>query len=217
MDCLRQWTYHPFLKDGTPFPATGKASIFFSLGDSPEALRKDQEIADRYFKLDDQCRKALAKHDNSPETAAICRKAADTADEFAPDSRFIEKSSAFISAAIALGNCREFTAAMIYAEKAVAVVQLGHDDNSGMAAAYGVRGTVEGNLSKFPEAEHDLALAEDYGQKALDWATHEAPELTNHYKSSLALYLKLHSTVLLALHRYEEAADKLNQMESLSK
>jgi TonB family protein len=34
-DCLKQWTFHPFLKDGVPVAAHGRYSIIFSLGSSP--------------------------------------------------------------------------------------------------------------------------------------------------------------------------------------
>jgi TonB family protein len=49
IDCLKQWTFHPFEKDGNPTPASGIVSIEFSLGkDGPTP--KEEEIANKYFK-----------------------------------------------------------------------------------------------------------------------------------------------------------------------
>jgi protein TonB len=33
IDCVKQWTFHPFEKDGAPVIATGQISIIFVLGD----------------------------------------------------------------------------------------------------------------------------------------------------------------------------------------
>ena len=137
------------------------------------------------------------------------------ADEFAPDARFIEKSSASIDAAWALGNCRDFKSALVYADKAVAVVKLGHDDNSGNSAAYGVRGVIEGNLSNFSAADKDLSTAEEFARKAIEWEKSVQFEHLDSYKRSLAQYLRIHSALLLALDRADDAKKKLDEMETL--
>ncbi|MGB8259174.1 MAG: energy transducer TonB [Terracidiphilus sp.] len=215
IDALKQWTFQPFLQSGTAVTAAGRISIEFSLGMSAEAAKKDEEIAQRYFEVQDECHKALAKQDNSPETGAACKKDADIADEFAPDARFIEKRSSFVYAAWALADCHDFKTALVYANKAVTVVELGHDDNSGSSAAYGIRGIVEGDLNDLPSADRDLTTAEEFGRKALDWAKKENFEDTDSYVNSQRLYLRLHSALLLALNRPGEARKKLEEMETL--
>jgi hypothetical protein len=103
----------------------------------------------------------------------------------------------------------------VYANKAVAIVQIGHDDNSGNAAAYGTRGIVEGDLNDLLAADRDLTIAEEDQRKALEWAKEVNFEHSDSYKSSLAMYLRLHSALLLALKRPEEAKKKLEETESL--
>jgi TonB family protein len=215
VDAMKKWSFHPFSQNGACVAAEGRIPIEFSLGMSPEAARKDEEIAQRFFKVSDECHKELSKQDNSPETGAICKSAADIADQFASDGRFIEKRSSYVYAAWALANAHDFKTALVYANKAVAVVQLGHDDNSGNSAAYGIRGIVEGDLNDLPAADRDLDIAEEDERKALAWAKEVKFEHTESYRSSLALYLRLHSALLIAQNRSDEAKKKLDELETL--
>jgi TonB family protein len=210
IDCLRQWTFHPIEKNGTSVAATGKVSIDFNLGkDAPTP--NEEKIADRYFPLSDQCRKTVAARTDYPATAAICKNAADTADEFPVDRRFIEKRSAFVWAAYALMNNKDFNNALLYATKAVDVVKLGHDDNSGSNAAYGVRGMVEGNLGDLAAADRDLTVAEDFERKGIAWAEQVKFEHGDSYKQALVQDLRFHARVLQGLHRPDEAQKKLDE------
>jgi len=210
IDCLKLWTFHPFQKDGAPVATSGNVSIEFSLGkDGP--IPKEDEIAGRYFPLSDQCRKALSARLDYPAAADVCKSAADTADEFPTDRRFIEKRSAFVFAAYALMNNKNLNTALLYAGKAVEVVKLGHDDNSGSNAAYGVRGMVEGTLGDLPAADQDLTVAEDYERKGIAWADQEKFEHANDYKRALVQDLRFHAQVLQALNRPEDAQKKLDE------
>ena len=65
---------------------------------------------------------------------------------------------------------KDFAAALLYGGKAVDIVKLGHDDNSGSNAAYGVRGMVEGNSGDLAAADQDLTVAEDFERKGIAWA-----------------------------------------------
>jgi len=215
IDALKQWTFRRFELNGVPVQAEGNVSIDFNLGVSSEAAKKDEEIAQRYFMIQDECHQALLKRDNSSETGAICKEDADIADEFAPDARFIEKRSSYVYAAWALANCQDFKTALVYANKAVAVVQLGHDDNSGTSAAYGIRGIVEGDLNDREAADRDLETAEQYERKAIEWAKSVNFEHGDNYKNSMVMYLRLHSALLQALNRPDEAKKKLDEAESL--
>jgi len=240
IDCLKQWTFHPFEKDGNPTPASGIVSIEFSLGkDGPTP--REEEIARKYFKLSDLCRKAmLAKIDHSL-TASVCKQAADTASKFAPDVRFIEKRSAFVSAAWAFmyhGDLKrdltvgirdwgvngealsyrgDLVTALTYADKAVEVVKLGHDDNSGSNAAFAVRGMVEANLVNLKAADQDLTIAEDFERKGIIWAQKEAIALLDDYRRELVQDLRFHAQVLQVLKRPDEAQKKLDEADQLMK
>jgi TonB family protein len=210
IDCLKQWTYRPFQKDGAPVPAIGKVSIEFTLGkDGPTP--KEEEIAGRYFPLSDECRKAVAARADYPAAATVCKSAADTADEFPADRRFIEKRSAFVWAAYALMYNKDLSTAFVYAGKAVDVVKLGHDDNSGSNAAYGVRGIVEGNQGSLTAADQDLTVAEDYERKGIAWAEQEKFEHGDEYKRALVQDLRFHAQVLRALNRPDDGQKKLDE------
>ena len=210
IDCLKQWTYRPFEKNGSPMAASGTVSIAFDLGkDGPTP--KEEEIARRYFPLDEVCRKAVSARTDYQAAAVACKKAADTAGEFAPEVRFIEKRSIYVWTAYAFLYSGDLKTALVYAKKAVDVVKLGHDDNSGSNAAYGVKGIVEGNLGDLKSADRDLSLAEDFGRKGIVWIEKEAPSLREEYRRPLVQDLRFHAQVLQQLNRSDEAQKKLEE------
>jgi len=210
IDCLKQWTYHPFEKDGVPVPASGTVAIEFSLGkDGPTP--DEEKIATRYFPLSDQCRKAVSAREDFKAAAAVCKTAADTADEFPSDRRFIEKRSAFVWASYALMYSNDLKDALVYAGKAVDVVKLGRDDESGSNAAYGVRGIVEGNLGELTAADQDLNLAEDFERKGIAWVEKDSSSLAPSYRHALVQDLRFHAQVLRGLNRPEDAQKKLDE------
>lgn len=210
IDCVKQWTFHPFEKDGAPVSASGRVSIVFSLGkDGPTP--KEEEIASRYFSLSDQCRTAANARKDYAMAADLCKQAADTADEFPADRRFIEKRSSFVWAASALMNNKELNPALVYASKAVEMVKLGHDDNSGSNAAFGIKGMVEANLGDLKAADQDLTIAEDFERKGIEWAEQVKFEHGDSYKHALVQDLRFHAQVLQGLNRPDEAQKKLDE------
>jgi TonB family protein len=210
IDCLKQWRWRPFAKDGAPIAAEGPVSIEFSLGkDAPTP--NEEKIAKRYLPLSEECRKALSARTDFAAAAAVCKQAAETAEEFAPDVRFAEKRTAFVWAALAIADTGDLKAALGYAAKAVDVVKLGHDDESGSNSAYGVKGVVEGRLGDLTAADSDLTVAEDFGRKGLAKVGKEAPSLGQEYKGALLLDLRFHAQVLQQLNRPDEAQKKLDE------
>lgn len=209
IDCVKQWTYRPFEKDGSPVSASGRVSIEFSLGIDSASAKKDEEIAQRYFPLSDQCRKSVSARSDTAAAADACRRAAETADEFGPDVRYIEKRSAFVWAAYGLMGNGDLKAALAYGNKAVDEVKLGHDDNSGSNAAYGVRGMVEARMGDLSAADQDLNVAEDFERKGIAWAEEVKFEHGDSYKHALAQDLHIHAQVLQALNKPDEAKLKL--------
>ncbi|MFC5864371.1 hypothetical protein ACFPT7_18845 [Acidicapsa dinghuensis] len=146
----------------------------------------------------------------------MCRKAADIASEFSPDNRFIEKRSAFVYAATAIANSGDLNNAIPYAKKAVAVVSLGHDDNSGSSAAYSVLGELEALTGNFADGDHDLTTSEDYERKGIVWAETNAASLAPSYRGTLAKDLRFHAELLKHLNRPEDAQAKLDEANKLS-
>jgi TonB family protein len=214
IDCVKQWTFKPFVKDGSLADASGQLSIIFDLGKDNPTPQED-EIASRYFPADQKCRTALAVRDNSATAADLCKQAGVIAQEFGPDVRFIEKRSAFVSGAWALANNGRFDEALTFAQDAVGVVKLGHDDNSGSSAAYFVLAVVEGDMRDLAGADRDLTTAEDFERKGIAWAESVKFEHMDSYKWSLAQELQLHGMLLKALDRPTDAQKKLDEAASL--
>jgi TonB family protein len=210
MDCLKQWTFHPFEKDGVPVAATGPASIIFILSDYHPAP-DDEQIADRYFPLFDQCNKAISSRADTKSAEDVCNQAAETAEKFGPEVRFIEKRSAFVYAATACANNRDLPNALAWADKAVEVVKLGHDDNSGSSAAYSTKGDIEGMMGDLTGSDRDLTVAEDFSRKGIAWVEKEAPSLRAEYVRSFVRDLQFHAKVLQAMGQSDEAQKKLDE------
>jgi TonB family protein len=214
IDCLKQWKFHPFEKDGAPVPATGTIAITFDLGkDGPTP--DEEKIASQYFPLSDQCRKAVSARTDPQAASAVCTNAAEVAEQFPADRRFIERRSAFVYAATALANNKDPKDALRWAASAVEVVKLGHDDDSGNSAAYSTKGTIEGMLGDLNAADTDLNTAEDFGRKGLVWVEEEAPSLRQEYVRPLVRDLRFHAQILQALNQSDEAQKKLDEAAKL--
>ncbi len=210
IDCLKQWTFHPFEKNGAPVPATGQIPIIFALSDYHPGPN-DEQVAARYFPLFDQCAKAVRERTDYGAAETVCKQAAETAEEFGPQVRFIEKRSAFVYAATACANNRDLPNALTWAGKALDVVKLGHDDNSGSSAAYSTKGTIEGLLGDLQSADRDLTVAEDFSRKGIAWVEKEAPSLRPEYVRPFVRDLQFHAKVLQAMERSDEAQKKLDE------
>ncbi|MGD0346609.1 MAG: energy transducer TonB [Terracidiphilus sp.] len=210
IDSLKQWTFHPFEKDGVSVAAAGPASIIFALSDYHPAP-DDEQVADRYFPLFDQCNKAISSRADTKSAEDVCNEAAKTAEKFGPEVRFIEKRSAFVYAAAACTDNRDLPNALAWAGKAVEVVKLGHDDNSGSSAAYTVKGEAEGLSGDLRDADQDLTAAEDFSRKAIEWARQSNFEHGNSYEHSFNQILQFHAKVLQAMGQPDEAQKKLDE------
>ncbi len=79
-----------------------------------------------------------------------------------------ERRRAYVYAATAYGNIRDLKTALHYADKAVEVIKLGHDDDSGSEAAYSLRGQIRAFSGDMSGGDKDMSLAEDFtGQEVL--------------------------------------------------
>lgn len=210
VDAVKQWTFRPFEKDGNPADAAGRIAITFTLGKNDPTPDEDR-IAQAYFPLSDKCRKEVSAHSDPKEAASTCGEAANLAEQFANDRRFIEKRSAYVWATYAFLAANHPQTALQWGEKAVSTVQLGHDDNSGSNAAYSVRAYAEARSGNLDAADRDLDTAEEFQRKGIVWAEKEAPELARSYKQSLVQDLRIHAQVLNALGKAEKAKEALDE------
>jgi hypothetical protein len=89
-----------------------------------------------------------------------------------------------------------------YANKAVEVVELGHDDNSGDEAAYSVRGEIRALSGDMNGGDRGLSVAEDYARRG---------QLTGPLKRDLTF----HAELLKRMNRPEESQAKLTEAANL--
>jgi TonB family protein len=236
IDCMKKWTFHPFEKDGAPAVATGQYSIIFALSDQSNttvghgpqsaapvhtvtvrvlsedaAQGSDTALNEKFDDADSACKKEILARQFNAATVSVCEEAGMLAEKLPVDGNYVARRSAFVYAATACGDIGDFKGALTWAEKAVEVVKLGHDGNSGSSAAYATKGSVEGYLGDFPAADRDLTLAEDFDRKAIESDHQSQAEHSSYYERDLAKNLQLHAKVLQAMGRFDEAQKKLDE------
>lgn len=213
-ECVKQWLYEPAMSDGKPIPASTTITINFDL---PLPVNpNDEQIASRFFPLQQTCIKAVSSNIDPVEQASICKQAADVAQIFSTQERFIERRSSFVYASTALRRNKQMKEALDYANKAVSVVEQGHDDGSGSSAAYGVRGQAEAYLGNLREASDDLAKAEDFERSAITKIGGVSDDFVKHeYVPVLKGILNFHAQVLSALGKNNEAQAKVSEAAKL--
>lgn len=174
----------------------------------------DELISQAYMALDRDCRSLVDKRADPAETVAACKKVADEADKFAPQSHFITRRAAYVFYTIALVQARRSQDALTVGDKAVAVVMLGHDDGSGSSAAYYVRAQAKVIGGDLAGADQDLEKAETYERNALSGPAGQS--LNAEYTKVLKGLLSFHAQVLSALGEQNAANAKLLQAGKLS-
>jgi TonB family protein len=167
----------------------------------------DEAINSRYLPLSQACVKAVSANVDPPQQVDACKKAAQVAETYSDEERFIERRSAFVYASTALRRDKQFAEALDYANKAVTVVELGHDDGSGSSAAYSVRAQVEAQFGDLTDACDDFSVAEDFERKAI--TTGGGPDndvAKRQYVPVLKGMLTYHAKLLTTMGKPEEAA-----------
>jgi TonB family protein len=168
------------------------------------ATGPDEELNKEFDEADDACKKGVLSQQFNDATVAACKNAAELAEKLQIDGNYVAKRSAFVYAATAYGDTKAFRDALPWANKAVDIVKLGHDDNSGNSAAYSIRGEVEAFLGDLEGADRDLSAAEDFDRMAIAAGG-------NRSQHRLAQNLQFHAKVLEGLARSDEAKKKLDE------
>ena len=206
-ECVKQWLYEPVLVDGNPTATSTTVTVPFDL---PAPVNpNDEQIAARFFPVDQACIKAVTSNIDPGQQAETCKQAADIALTFSDQERFIERRGAFVYASTALRRDNRLGEALDYANKAVAVVGQGHDDGSGSSAAYSVRAQAEAQHGDLTAASDDLTKAEDFERSAIAEMNKMDPEFVKHaYVPTLKGLLNFHAQVLSALGKPEASEAK---------
>jgi hypothetical protein len=173
----------------------------------------DESISQSYMALDRDCRNLVNKRDDPMGAAVACKKVADEADKFAPQSHFITRRAAYVFYTTALIQAKKPQDAVIVGDKAVTVILLGHDDASGSSAAYNVRGQAKAFAGDLTGADKDLEKAETYERNGLNSPTGQS--LKVEYSRVLKGLLMFHAQVLQALGKQGAAGIKVEQANKL--
>ena len=173
----------------------------------------DESISETYMALDQDCRSLVNKRADPTRTIAACRKVADEADKFAPQSHFVTRRAAYVFYTTALIQGKQAQDAVVAGDKAVAVVLLGHDDGSGSSAAYSARGQAKALAGDLAGADLDLEKAESCERRALSGPAGQS--LNAQYTRVLKGLLNFHVQVLTALGKKNAADLKLDQANKL--
>jgi len=225
-DAVRHWRYQPFHEGASSITVTGDALVSFSLHDQPDVHtpheatangsysttvtflppdnrgQPDEALANRFFPLWEVCSRGVIAHAVSSEIAITCKTAASVADEFPQDRRFTERRQVYVYTAIAFVNVHEIETAIPYANRAVEVVKLGHDDSSGREAAYSIRGQVRAFSGDLEGGDQDMSIAEEAARQA------DNPRL-------LKSDLQFHGELLNRMNRPKEAQVKMDEAAKL--
>jgi TonB-like protein len=213
-DCVKQWVYEPILIDGTPGQGSTIVTIKFGL---PAPVNpNDEQIAQKFFPLHQACIEAVSSNTDADQQANLCKQAAEIAQSFSDQERFIERRSAFVYASTALVRDKQFKIALDYANRAVAVVNQGHDDGAGSSAAFSVRAQAEALLGDLPSASADLTKSEDLQRSAIASMNKMDPDFVKHaYVPTLKGLLRFHAQVLSAMGDADQAKSKTAEADSL--
>jgi TonB family protein len=203
-DAAREWTYTPFLLNGTPTTVTTVVTVRFNIGN----IIEDKTIA-RFENHLAECSKALRENTKSQDTIAACRQAASAADNLMGPI-YSERRMAYIYYATALLRGQQAKEAAAIADKAVMLARQYNDNSS---AAYAVAGQAKAVSGDLPGADTDLERAELSEQKTLD--TPVGRSQRSIYISTLKSLYQLHAQVLTALGRSADAQKKLDEASKL--
>lgn len=197
-DMLKRVSYVPFKAGGEPVCV----QYVYKVGAPPEKVPG----WGKFRSLIQRCVDLSRSGAGASELISVCQSASEVGDQLPASYVGRDKRLAYVTTATALMRENRANDALTYAQKAVETADLGFDDVSGKAAAYGVRGQARGLTGDLKGANEDLMKAEE-----LERATFEVPrkpEQKSFDQHALRSMLGFHAEIPIALGRKSEA-DKL--------
>jgi TonB family protein len=195
LDAVLKWKYRPFLIEGKPGTVQTLVSVPFAFEEPLDEvkLKKEAEIAQKYYATEDLCRKQVREADwvNAEKT---CKQAIGLALQLDP-ARRLERSGAFQQTGHALFRQRQFAEALENYQKELEFVQqIGGPNGAELAAAqYHVANGLWGS-GRRGEAEGFYTKAEATYKKAYQQI--ESEFLKDEYTKRLKQVLRDHAALL---------------------
>jgi hypothetical protein len=211
IDAVNQWTFQPFEQDGKPVAKTLKVTGPFCIDMSPDPA--EAKVASEFAPTFMSCLTSVSQSADPKVQVKACGKAADIVQEFDTNTRFVEKRTVYVLYSGALVRNKQYTEALASAEKAVAVVKQGHDDNSGASSAYSAKALAEAWLGDLTDANADYEESEQYERAALTSPVGESHKVD--YTHQLKGLLTSHANVLGSMNRQADRDVKLEEASKL--
>jgi TonB family protein len=214
IDCLKQWSFHPFEKDGIPVAATGDLSIDFTLDE--ESAPNSEAKSAKFNSSLQRCRSAIQERKDTALAASLCQQAANLAESLIPErvsspDEEIAKRNALVMAAQALSQNGNLAEAQSYADKAVAIVSEGYDFDSDCVWAFSRRAEIEIQREQFEAADQDLVFAVNRQRHFFEMEEKFPSEILTTTKRGLAALLRARAENLMRLNRSDEAKGLLQE------
>jgi len=195
MDYVKQWRFRPFVESGVAAPVSTTITIPFKIGrQGPQPSAEQQEAAQAWFPLSNQCRSGL-KAQKASEALGSCKKTLDmsikagdltSSDQLARLESHQLYGHALLMAGRAEEALDEENLAFIEALKCVT------DKDEEYAGPLFWRAIAEANLGKDDAALNDFLGAES----TLRHAIANLPDMKKSYDDYLAAVLKQHAALL---------------------
>jgi hypothetical protein len=207
----RTLTYTPFTKDGQPVTATTVVTIPFG-PNSPNYTDPQpwpQELQDAQT----DCLDLKMKKAAPAEIAKKCTEVADDLYKLPMNDDYVNRRITYLDAATDLLLNKQPKEALVQADRAIALVEEGHDDAEGSAWAYLVRAEVEAALNQLPTAHLDLTKAETFQRAAMEIV--QSDTLKTKYSATLKSILTYHAKILKATGNTAAAQAKMDEAAKL--
>jgi hypothetical protein len=203
-DETKRLSFVPFKQNGQP--VCGRFTSRWVTRNYAHETGPEFAGVDQFYSLFKKCRTLSASGTRPAGMVGSCEPAAEAAEPLRADYFGQDKRAAYVLCATALMRDNRPKEALPYAEKAVATADLGFDDVSGKAAAYGVRGQARALTGDLRGANEDLLKAEELERATFD--VPRKPEQKAFNTHALQSMLGFHAEVLTALGN-KPAAEKL--------
>jgi TonB family protein len=206
LDAVREWQYSPFLTDGKPTSVLTVVKVGFYMEDSPEQIKKHEQVAEQFQATLERCRQQL-KDRQLYEAEMTCTQAITIS--LTLDSHCnLERAEAVRQTGDVLFLERKFSEALENYQKELGYTLAVETKGAELAAAHYHVGNGLSGAGRLEEALAEYEKAESlYTQASADI---DSEFLKNEYAKRIKTVLADHASLLRRMGK-SSAADELDQ------
>jgi TonB family protein len=206
LDAVRQWKYSPFLTDGKPGAVETVVKVGFHMDDSPEQVKKYEQIAQQFDAVRERCHQELS--DRHLERAEATCKQAVAISAGLDGHRHLERAEAAALTGHVLFLQKKFAEALENYQKELEYTLGEESEGSELAAAHYHIGNGLWGTGRLDEAATEYEKAEALYAAATGQIDSEF--LKNEYAKRIKTVLADHASLLRRMGK-SSAADALDQ------